>query len=365
MYRGCKTKVRSAAGESDSFNVDVGLHQGSALSPYLFIILMDVLTEGVMKEVPESMMFADDIVLWGGREVDMTEYLDTWRKSLEERGMRISRPKTQFMDFNFEKNQQGNREPVNILGEELERVTHFKYLGPSIYGRGRWYGNWDHKACGSRLDKLEKMQRSSVRQKDASETEGESIQNSDQASNAIRGRNVGYTKKRQEKRIEVTEMRMLRWMYGVTRKDKIRNEHIRGTTRVAQASKKITERRLIWYGHVMRKDGEHIYWGKCWGQIYQGKGREDNRKQDGKTHANEICKVLDWERARRRTGRCGEERSSVIPATLHDGKSQRKRRRRRRKWKKKHDRKQTNALLPSIVLLWRLMHFGLTLSNLR
>ena len=64
------------------------LHQGSALSPYLFLILMDVLTEGVRKEVPESMMFADDIVLCGGREVDMTEYLDTWRKSLEERGMR-------------------------------------------------------------------------------------------------------------------------------------------------------------------------------------------------------------------------------------------------------------------------------------
>ena len=43
---------------------------------------MDVLlTEGVRKEVPESMMFADDIVLCGGREVDMTDYLDTWRKS--------------------------------------------------------------------------------------------------------------------------------------------------------------------------------------------------------------------------------------------------------------------------------------------
>ena len=50
----------------------------------------------------------------------------------------------------------------------------------------------DHKACGSRLEKLEELQRSTVRQKDASETEGESIQNSDQASNAIRGRNVGY-----------------------------------------------------------------------------------------------------------------------------------------------------------------------------
>ena len=70
-------------------------------SPYLFLIFMDVLTEGVRKEVPEFMMFADDIVLCGGREVDMTVYLDTWRKSLEERGMRVSRPKTQFMDLNI------------------------------------------------------------------------------------------------------------------------------------------------------------------------------------------------------------------------------------------------------------------------
>ena len=44
----------------------------------------------------------------------------------------------------------------------------------------------------------------------------------------------------------------------MTRRDKIRNEHIRGTTRVVQASKKITEKRLNWYGHVRRKKVEHI-----------------------------------------------------------------------------------------------------------
>ena len=132
MYTGCRTKVRTVAGESSKFNVEVDLHQGSALSPYLFLILMDVLTERVRTEAPESMLFADDIVLCGDKDVDMTEYLESWRKVLEERGMRVSRPKTQFMDFSFEQNTQGNRPQVKILGEEVERVTHFKYLGRSI-----------------------------------------------------------------------------------------------------------------------------------------------------------------------------------------------------------------------------------------
>ena len=43
MYQGCKTVVRSATGESNSFRVEVGLHQGSALSTYMFLLLMDVI----------------------------------------------------------------------------------------------------------------------------------------------------------------------------------------------------------------------------------------------------------------------------------------------------------------------------------
>ena len=72
MHRGCKTVARSAAGETNSFGVDVGLHQGSALRPYRFLLLMDVLTEDVRKDVPGSLMFADDIVLCGDDETDMT-----------------------------------------------------------------------------------------------------------------------------------------------------------------------------------------------------------------------------------------------------------------------------------------------------
>ena len=41
-------------------------------------------------------------------------------------------------------------------------------------------------------------------------------------------------------------------------RDKIRSEHIRGTTRVVQGSKKITEKRLKWPGHARRMKEEHI-----------------------------------------------------------------------------------------------------------
>ena len=72
------------------------------------------------------------------------------------------------------------------------------------------------------------------------------------------GADTWATTRRQEARLEVTEMRLLRWMCGVTRRDHIRNEHIRGTTRMVQASTNITENRLKWYGHVRRMKEEHV-----------------------------------------------------------------------------------------------------------
>ena len=74
----------------------------------------------------------------------------------------------------------------------------------------------------------------------------------------VYGADTWALKKAQENKLEVAEMRMLRWMCGVTKLDKIRNERIRRTTKVGEITKKVQEIRLMWYGHVMRREEHYV-----------------------------------------------------------------------------------------------------------
>ena len=68
---------------------------------------------------------------------------------------------------------------------------------------------------------------------------------------------VAVTKKQMEE-MEVAEMKMLRFAMAATRKDKIRNDYIRGTVKVERLGIKMREGRLRWYGHVMRRDQKYV-----------------------------------------------------------------------------------------------------------
>ena len=72
------------------------------------------------------------------------------------------------------------------------------------------------------------------------------------------GAETWAAKKAQEKKLDVVERRMLRWMSGVTKLDRIKNEIIRGTTKVGEISKIVQESRLKWYGHVLRRSDEYV-----------------------------------------------------------------------------------------------------------
>ena len=76
---------------------------------------------------------------------------------------------------------------------------------------------------------------------------------------AVYGAETWALKKAQEEKLEVAEMKMLLWVCGVTKLDKVRNERIRWSTKVGEIVKKVLqERKLKWYGHVVRREEHYI-----------------------------------------------------------------------------------------------------------
>ena len=84
------------------------------------------------------------------------------------------------------------------------------------------------------MEKLEEGIGDSVRPKNKFESQGKVYKTVVRPA-MMYGAETWAVKKAQEK-LDVAEMRMLRWMSGVTKLDRIRNERIRGTTKVGEKS---------------------------------------------------------------------------------------------------------------------------------
>ncbi|KAH1203821.1 Peroxisome biogenesis factor 10 [Glycine max] len=241
---------------SGSQGITIGLHQGSTLSPYLFTLILDVLTEQIQEIAPRCMLFADDIVLLGESREELNERLETWRRALEIHGFRLSRSKSEYMECKFNKRRRVSNSEVKIGDHIIPQVTRFKYLGSVIQDDGEIEGDVNHriqagwmkwrKASGVLCDakvpiKLKgKFYRTAVRPA------------------ILYGTECWAVKSQHENKVGVAEMKMLRWMCGKTRQDKIRNEAIRERVGVAPIVEKMVENRLRWFGHVERRPVDSV-----------------------------------------------------------------------------------------------------------
>ena len=132
MHEGSETVVRCAVGTTESFKVKVGLHQGLALSPFLFVGIIDRLTDEVRREPPWMVLFADDIVICQETREEVERRLESWRYALERRGMNVSRSKTKYLYINAK----NDNETVKMEDTKVPRVKEFKYLGSTMQESG-------------------------------------------------------------------------------------------------------------------------------------------------------------------------------------------------------------------------------------
>ncbi|KAL6504546.1 hypothetical protein OROGR_026469 [Orobanche gracilis] len=197
------------------------------------------------------MMFADDIVLIDETKVGVQQKLELWRDTLEARGFRLSRSKTEYMECRFSENSDREAGMITFDGKAVHGSTFFRYLGSIIQKDGELDGDVAHRikagwlkwksATGVLCDpdmphRLKgKFYRTAIRPALLYDTECWAV------------------KQCHVQKMNVAEMRMLRWMCGHTKKDRLRNEVIREKVRVASIEDKMMENRLRWFGHVRRR----------------------------------------------------------------------------------------------------------------
>ena len=68
LYEGTTSRVKTVVGKSEKFKIGVGVHQGSALSPLLFIAVMEEAIKEFHGEGLFELLYADDLVLTGRQE---------------------------------------------------------------------------------------------------------------------------------------------------------------------------------------------------------------------------------------------------------------------------------------------------------
>jgi hypothetical protein len=247
LYRNVTSVVRCSSGISPPFPISVGVHQGSALSPFLFILCMDTITADIQSPHPWCLLYADDVFLACETRGELQFQTEQWKTQLENFGMRLNIEKTEYLECGPQTNG-----TIVIDGKDLKKVDNFKYLGTVINNAGESsnavrariksaWAKWRQVTgilCDRRMPvKLKgKIYKTVVRPV------------------AMFGSACYPITSNLERAFHAMEMRMLRWSLGLTRWDHVENVKVRERLGVAAITDKLRETRLRWYGHVMRSN---------------------------------------------------------------------------------------------------------------
>jgi hypothetical protein len=131
MYDNVVTNVRTSEGDTNDFLINIGLHQGSALSSYLFTLMMDGVTRDIQGGILWYMLFADDVILVDASKTGVNQKLELWRRILEAKFFSLSRSKIEYMKCDFSATTHEER-GVRLDGQVVPKKNTFRYLGSML-----------------------------------------------------------------------------------------------------------------------------------------------------------------------------------------------------------------------------------------
>ena len=146
MYQNARRQMRVNNLFSDVLDVQVGVHQGSVLSPLLFIIVLQALSREFRTNCPWELLYTDDLVPIADTMDELLSKFRNWKKHLEAKGLRVNMGKTNIMISGK------NLHSLRDSGKHPCGVCHKGVGSNSILCCG--YQLWIHKKCSDIKGKL-------------------------------------------------------------------------------------------------------------------------------------------------------------------------------------------------------------------
>ena len=120
LYKGAKTQVRVGSELSEQFGVKVGVHQGSVLSPLVFAVVVDVVTEDARNGLLGEMLYADDLVLTSETIEGLREKFQKWKQAFESKGLKVNLGKTKMLVSGMEGEVSESKiDPCGVCGKRV------------------------------------------------------------------------------------------------------------------------------------------------------------------------------------------------------------------------------------------------------
>ena len=259
LYRISQSTVRVNGSLTDWFPTCVGVRQGCIISPPLFNIILEVAMLNALYDqdigaringhIINNLRFADDIALIAETEEDLQKLVTLVSSSSSQLGLKISITKTQVQVVGKEPEQVN----ITVDSQTLEQVKSFTYLGGVIT---------ENALSDQDITRRIGLAHAAMRTlntiwtaKDITIPTKVTLYQTLVLPIVLYGSETWTLKAADERRLNTFEMSCLRRILGVSRRERLRNDHIRATLGInSSIHDKIHIRRLTYYGHVTRMD---------------------------------------------------------------------------------------------------------------